>query len=123
MPTGATVNLETFSDADFSEAFQWEIDGALFDFTGYNLLMNVRHHAEDVEAVVSLDSVPGGFGGITFNDPVGGHIETFNIFILRSQMIVMAAGEYVQSLILLRPDGLRDDIWHGTLTHSIGPTR
>ena len=63
--------------------------------------------------------------GITFNDPVGdpGRIETFNIFVLLEQTTEMNAGDYVQSLILIRPDGLREEIWQGTFTYTIGPSR
>jgi len=126
MPCGSIVDIETVSDADFSEAFQWQVGDDLFDFTGCNLLMMVRHHPEDAEVLIALDSDPTHFGGIMFNDPDpenDNKVTSFNIFILREQMVNMPPGSYVQSLLLLRPDGLRDDIWHGTLTHSIGPTR
>ena len=43
------------------------------------------------------------------------------LYAVRSQR--MEAGNYVHSLILLRPDGLREDIWRGTLIHAHGPTR
>ena len=86
--------------------------------------MMVRKKASDAEIFIVIDSLPGGYGGITFNDPTStGTIETFNIAILRSQMVNVPADTYVQSLVLLRPDGLREEVWNGTLIHNIGPTR
>ena len=86
--------------------------------------MMVRKKAADAEVFIAIDSLPGGYGGITFNDPTTtGTIETFNIAILRSQMVNVPADTYVQSLVLLRPDGLREEVWNGTLIHNIGPTR
>jgi len=121
--SAAIVNIETYSDADFAEAFQWEINGVLFDFTGYELVMMVRKQPEDAEVFVSLSSIDD--NGIAFTpDPDDGDkLTTFNIYIYRDQMAQMPPGDYAHSLILLRPDGLRDDIWRGTLTHAIGPTR
>jgi hypothetical protein len=122
----AIVDLETTSDEDFAWAFQWQVGGTNFDFTNYDLMMMVRRYADDAEVYIALDSITGGYGGISFNAPdtsAGGIIDTFNIQILRVQMVNMPAGTYVQSLLLLRPDGLREEIWNGTLTHSIGPTR
>lgn len=116
----AGVEITTYSDADFSRAFQWLINGVAFDFTGYGLMMMVRKSADDEEVFVSVSTDD---GEITLTPDVDGKLTTFNIQILRRQTADMAAGDYVHSLILLRPDGLRDDIWRGTLTHVIGPTR
>jgi hypothetical protein len=124
MPCGAVVDLAMFSDADLAEAYQWEVDGTPFDFTGYGLMMMIRKNPDDAEVFVALDSTDTGFGGIMFNDPdVDGKVTTFNIFILRDQTAQMLPGDYVQSLILVRPDGLREDIWHGAFTYTTGPTR
>ena len=120
----AVVDLETASDEDFAWAFQWNVGGTNFDFTNHNLMMMVRKNASDAEVFFSLDSLPGGLGGITFNAPTStGTIDTFNIAILRAQMVNVPPDSYVQSLVLLRPDGLREEVWNGTLTHNIGPTR
>ena len=120
MAEAANVLITTFSDADFSRAFQWVIDGVPFDFTGYGLMMMVRKQPDAVEVFVSVST---GDGDIDFTPDVDGKLTTFNIRILRKQTADMVAGDYVHSLILLRPDGLREDIWRGTLTHAIGPTR
>lgn len=116
----AEVLLTTFSDADFARAFQWVINGVPFDFTGFGLMLMVRKRPDDAEVFVSLSTDD---GDIDFTPDVDGKLTTFNIRILRQQIVDMAAGDYVHSLILLRPDGLREDIWRGTLTHAIGPTR
>jgi len=120
MAEAAVVNITTFSDADFSRAFQWMTNDVPFDFTGFGLMMMVRKLPDDSEVFVSL-SVDD--GDIDFLPDIDGKLTTFNIRIMRAQMADMAPGEYVHSLILLRPDGLREDIWRGTLTHAIGPTR
>ena|SRR4029077_2626908 len=126
MTCGTVVSMAMWSDSDFAAAYQWLVDDVPYDFTGQQLLMRIRKFVDDNEVFVALDSDPNGYGGITFNDPVGpfpGRIETFNIFILRKQTEQMAAGEYVQSLILVRPDGLREEIWQGPFTYTIGPSR
>ena len=82
--------------------------------------MMVRKHPDGTEVFVSLSTDD---GDIDFLPDVDGKLTTFNIRILRKQIADMEAGDYVHSLILLRPDGLREDIWRGTLIHAIGPTR
>jgi hypothetical protein len=127
MTCGSVVNMAMWSDADFAAAYQWLVDDVPFDFTGHSLEMKIRRFPDDIEVFVALDSDDiNGFGGIMFNDPVGtapGRIETFNIFVLLEQTTEMNAGDYVQSLILIRPDGLREEIWQGTFTYTIGPSR
>lgn len=129
MTCGTVVNIAMWSDADYAMAYQWLVDDVPYDFGGpQKLEMRIRRFAEDNEVFVALDSDPNnyGFGGILFNDPIGpwpGRVETFNIIILRKQTEQMAAGDYVQSLILVRPDGLREEIWQGIFTYTIGPTR
>ena len=109
----------------FAAAYQWLVDGVPYDFTDQTLLMRIRKYPGDAEVFVALDSNADGFGGIMFNDPDvdGGPITTFNIFIMRDQTLQMDAGDYAQSLILVRPDGLREEIWQGTFTYTIGPSR
>jgi len=119
--SAAIVDIATFSDADFARAFQWMINDVPFDFTGFDLLMMVRREPEDAEVFISLSSIDD--NGILFQPDEAGNPTTFNIYITREQTAAMPPGTYVHSLILLRPDGLRDDIWRGTLTHAIGPTR
>lgn len=123
----AVVDLETASDEDFSWAFQWNVGGTNFDFTACNLMLMARKNPGDAEVFISLDSYgpPNGLGGITFNnpDPGTGAITTFNINILRSQFLNVPPDIYVQSLVVITPDGLRQEVWNGTLTHNIGPTR
>jgi|SRR6478736_7564215 len=120
MAEAADVQLFTYSDADFSRAFQWVINGVPFDFTDHGLMMMVRKLPDDVEVFVSLSTDD---GDIDYLPDGTGALTTFNIRILREQMVDMEAGDYVHSLILLRPDGLREDIFRGTLTHVHGPTR
>lgn len=125
MTCGTVVDMEMWSDSDFAAAYQWEVNGAPWDFTGHKLIMMIRKNPDDAEVFVSLDSDPGGFSGIMFNDPdvPGGPVTTFNIIILRAQTVQMTPGDYVQSLIMVRPDGLREELWQGAFTYNTGPTR
>jgi hypothetical protein len=120
MSEAANVEITTYSDADFSRAFQWVINGVPFDFTGHGLMMMVRKHPDDKEVFVSLSTED---GDIDFLPDEEGKLTTFNIRILRAQTVDMQEGEYVHSLILLRPDGLREDIFRGAFIHIHGPTR
>jgi len=126
--SAAEVDLITFTDADYAEAYRYEVgSGVYYDFTGCQLLMMVRKTAEDAEVFLSLTST---FDGITVGNS-GIDIATgdddkpsvFTIVIARADLGRIPEGEYVQSLIVVTPDGLRSDIWRGSLTHSMGPTR
>jgi hypothetical protein len=125
--SAATVNFETYTDADFSKAFMLRVgDTFYFDFTGYELMMMVRKHPDDVEVFVSLSTAPG--DGIELSEAADGttpgQLTTINILIRRDQFVKMPAGEYVHSLIMVeQATGLHDDVWRGTITHAIGPTR
>lgn len=125
MTCGTVVDMEMWSDSDFAAAYQWEVDGVPWDFTGHKLIMMIRKNPDDAEVFVSLDSDPDGFSGIMFNDPdvPDGPVTTFNIIVLRAQTSQMMPGDYVQSLILVRPDGLREELWQGAFTYNTGPTR
>jgi hypothetical protein len=123
--SAAIVEIITSTEADFVAAFRYLVNGVGFDFTGYRLLMMVRKQPADVDAYVSLTSDPD--GGITVEPFVGGgdpNDGTFSILILRTVLQQMPAGAYVHSLLLEEiASGLRDEIWTGPLTHSIGTTR
>jgi hypothetical protein len=84
----------------------------------------VRKRPEDAEVYVELSTDPGDGIALSASDPTTPTLlDTINITIRRAQLALMPAGDYAHSLIMLRPDGMRDDIWRGTLTHQIGPTR
>jgi hypothetical protein len=122
----SVINLETASDEDFSWAFQMQFTDTLlnFDFTNYNLEMMVRKDPADPEVYIAVDSYPTGYGGIIFSNVTPtGTIETFTVYITRAQMVNLPAGTYAQSMVMIGPDGLRQEIWNGTLIHNIGPTR
>jgi hypothetical protein len=124
---GTVVDMQMWSDSDFAAAYQWLVDDVPWDFTGHQLLMMIRKIPSDTEVFVALDSKPDpeGYSGIMFNDPdvPDGPITTFNIIIMRAQTAQMEPGDYVQSLIMVRPDGLREELWQGTFQYNIGPTR
>jgi hypothetical protein len=125
----AIVDINTQSDADYVKAFMVRVRndaGAdyYYNFAGTTMELMVRKRPEDAEVYVELSTDPG--DGIVLNasDPlVLDYFDTINIYITIEQLSKMPAGDYVHSLIMTRPDGIKDDIWRGTLTHAIGPTR
>lgn len=127
----ASVSLDCYTDADYSQAFRQQFgDGTYNDFSGCTLRMQVRKEVEDVEAVLSLESntsgIPPGESGIWIYDP--GDVGTaglweFTVTITRRDLQQIPEGVFVQSLIMENPDGIFIDIWRGTLTNTIGPTR
>lgn len=121
----AVVDITTFSDADFSMSFRWRLTDnpeTWFDFTGYKLILQVRKTADDEEVFVDLSS-----DNISEIDLYASDGEAalthFDINVSRAQMADMFPGEYVHSLIMVRSDDLREDIWRGKWLHDIGPTR
>jgi hypothetical protein len=131
--TAAIVQLNTWTDADFCYAFRWAGtddtgDTVYFDFTGYNLVMDIRVNPEDVEAYVRLASDPTleTGGGIDIYDPDtpgGTNLIEFSITITRTELEAMPPNQYTHSLLLVYPDGMRQDVWRGDLIHQDGPTR
>jgi len=114
---GAVVDLTTTSDADFRRSFQYAVDGGSpISLTGSTLRMMVRRRADEAQAFIDITSPD---GGITITDADAGK---FTIWLPFAMLSRMAAGEYVHSLIRTQ-GGVKDEVWHGTLKHSIGPTR
>lgn len=111
-------NIITRSDSDFVRSFLYKtLDGAAIDLTGSKLEMMCRIKANlpTVYLDLSTDNQK-----IELKPDASGE---FKITIRQAELEILYAGEYDHSLIRLRPDGMREEIWHGTLTHAIGPTR
>ncbi len=128
----ATVNIDAYTDADYQQTFRQQIgDTDYFDFTGCTLHMMIRKQPDDVEVFIALDSTgsPGydlSKSCIALYDPgdvTPPGLYEFMILILKSDLQKMPQGQYVQSLIVERPDGIFDDLWRGTFSNTIGPTR
>jgi hypothetical protein len=117
----ATVNLETYSDADFVRRFVYRTVGGVPIDLGTNILrMMVRSHAKDATVHLDLNSKTEG-EGITITDAAQG---AFTVFIPTTALAALVPGVYEQSMILTDTAfQSRLDIWRGTLTHRIGPTR
>jgi hypothetical protein len=115
----ATVNIETYSDADFVRRYVYQtIGGVPIDLGTDVLRMMVRAYAEDVTTHLDLSSIT---SGITITDAAQG---AFSLVIPMSSLVTLQPGVYTHSLI--RTDSSfqgRTEIWRGTLTHRIGPTR
>jgi hypothetical protein len=127
--SAATVDFNTHSDADYVKAFMLHVNDDAggdyyYDFAGVTMEMMVRKTPESTEVFVSLTTDPG--DGIVLsasNVATPAYLDTINITIRRDQLAKMPEGDYAHSLIMIRADGAHDDIWRGTLTHAIGPTR
>jgi len=109
-----TLDIITYSDADFS------VDFASVEDIGSNPLhMHVRTDAANptvwIEATTENEM-------LAVAATTDGSIVTLTIS--QSKLLNLPAGEYVHSCIMSLFDGLeRVEIWRGTLTHNIGPTR
>jgi hypothetical protein len=127
--SAATVNINTYTDADFAKAFMVRVtpEGGgdyYYDFAGVTMQMMIRKRPEDVEVFVALSTDPGDGIILSASDPTAtAYLDTINITITRAQLALMPDGDYAHSLIMYRADGIADDIWRGTLTNAIGPTR
>jgi hypothetical protein len=114
-----TVNLETFSDADFVRKYVYRTIGGVPINLGTDVLrMMIRSHPADVTAHIDLTSVN---GGIEITDAING---AFTLRLPVDTLKTLLPGTYVHSLI--KTDSTftsRRDIWRGTLTHQPGPTR
>lgn len=119
------VDIVTFSDADLIRTFYYrQIDTLTpVDLTGCSMRMMVRKAADDATVFIELSTGIGSSGlapNIFITDTING---IFGIEITRQMLLTVAPGVYVHSLIMQNINGIRTDIWRGTLTHSIGPTR
>jgi hypothetical protein len=128
--SAAIVDMNTYSDADFVRAFMLHVtDDAggdyYYDFANIiSMEMMIRKRPTDVEVFIALSTDPNdGIVLTASNAATPAVLDTINIIIKKSQLAPMPAGDYAHSLIMLRSDGIYDDIWRGTLTHAIGPTR
>ena len=128
------VDLYTYTDADFCQAFKLQIGDPVcgvidyYDFTGKTLIMKVRRDASDAEVFVSLtsstDGIAPGNGGIDIYAEDGvDEMNVFAITIPMSELQKMSEGTYVQSLVIDHPDGCREELWRGNLINTIGPSR
>jgi hypothetical protein len=123
------IDFNTQSDADYVKAFMVHVtndSGAdyYYNFAGVTMEMMVRKLPTDAEVFVELSTDPGDGIVLSASNPLTPtYLDTINITIKMEQLAKMPAGNYVHSLIMTRADGAHDDIWRGTITHAIGPTR
>ncbi len=111
------MNVVTFNpvptNVTFSKGFQYTTSAnAPVDLTGSTLTMQVRASAANptlaFPVVVAItDALNGGF----------------SISIDASQLARASAGTYVHDLVRLRPDGVTEQIWTGTMVVTAGVTR
>jgi hypothetical protein len=113
----ATVNIIAQNDADFYCWFAFK-DGAgnPINITGATMDMKIRRTLEDATVFLDLTSAN---GDITLIDPASG---LFTILIGMEELQQMSSGDYVQSLVMTL-NGLRTQMWRGTFTNILGPSR
>jgi peptidyl-tRNA hydrolase len=111
-------NIITRSDSDFVRSFLYKtIAGVAIDLTGSKLEMMLRTEADRPTVYIDLSTDN---GKIVLTVGTTGE---FKITIPFAELEILPPDEYAHSLIRIRPDGIREEMWHGTLTHAIGPTR
>lgn len=117
----AQVDLVTYSDSDMVRSFLYQLtDGTPINLTGYSLRMMARRQPDDPTAEFECSTFN---GRIWFNNAASG---AFTVQIPVSILSILSPGTYQQSLIGTSSaiaGMLRKDIWRGSLTHSVGPTR
>jgi hypothetical protein len=111
------VNITVYNDADFTRGFLYQdTTGAPIDLTGADLFMRMRSNVESatVEMELSTDD-----GSIIVDNASSG---AFHITIPQSELERLTATVYQQSLILER-GAAKQQVWHGTFTNMLGPSR
>lgn len=112
------VNINTTSDADFKRTFIYKtITGLEIDIRGSSLNMKARQRLDDATVVVDIGTDD---GNIVLTDPQFGQ---FTLQIPFASLSHMPAGTYFQSLIITWPSGLKEEVWHGTIAHTLGASR
>jgi hypothetical protein len=114
----AIVDITVENDADFYRLFQYvqASDNAPINITGASMEMMLRHHAEDVTALLRLGTDT---GEIAITDPVNG---LFSVLIAQLTLEQLGLGTYDHSNIMTL-NGMKTKVWSGTLTNNAGPTR
>jgi hypothetical protein len=113
----AIVNIIAQNDADFYAWFAFKDGGGNpIDLTGATMDMKLRRHVEDATVFLDLSTAN---GDIVLVDPLSG---VFTIFIEMEILQQLSPGDYAQSLIM-DANGLRTQIWNGTFTNNLGPSR
>ena len=103
-----------------SDPLKWQLTARpAIDLTGSTLAFMVRRAAASAEALVALSSADAS-PALAVTSAVNG---AFTLRIPVASLARMPPGVYEQSLIRTRPDGIKEAVWRGTLTHVIGPTR
>ena len=113
----AVVNITVENDHDFYRGFFYmTVGGAPVDLTGASFVMMLRRHAKDAVAYLELATES---GEIVIVDPPGGN---FTIRITQQQLEELATGSYDQSLIM-KLQGVKQQLWSGTIVINPGPSR
>jgi len=117
-----TLQIETFSDADYRETF---IADPLISLAPFNIRMMLRRNAADATVYLDLTTMNGGIGKIPdvpATTDVAAVIGRYEVIIGQVQLLRLPVGVYVFSVIAT--DTVRRiEVGRGKFTHSAGPTR
>ncbi|WP_024340971.1 hypothetical protein [Bradyrhizobium japonicum] len=112
-----SVDLVTYSDADFSLSKTQPFANGLSTVGSNPLHMQVRTRPEDEVAWIEATTE----NGLLIVTDAGA---TVTVSIPRSSLVNLPSGSYVYSIIMSAFDGAqRLEVFRGTLSHNIGPTR
>jgi hypothetical protein len=112
-----TVNISAQNDADFYCWFAFQdASGNGIDIAGAIMDMKLRRQLEDATVYLELSTAN---GDIDIVDPSSG---IFTILIEMETLQSMPSGDFVHSLVMTL-NGLRTQIWRGTFSNNLGPSR
>lgn len=113
------VDLNTYTDDDFVESFQYQTSlGVPINLGTNTLRMHARLDAADSTVYIECSTANGNI--VITNAAIGLFTLTIPLAILQN----LDPGVYTHSLIMTDPSTkIRSDIWRGTITHAAGPTR
>ena len=102
------------NNVTFAKAFQYTAsDGTTpVDLTGSTLTMQVRASASDPISVFPVV--------VTITDAVNGR---FTVSVPVASLVNVPPKTFVHDLVRLRPDGIKEQVWAGTMAVTAGVTR
>lgn len=111
--------LTMANNADFIRTIAITVGSLAYDLTDHEFEMEVRARPAAAETFISLDTED--LGGIVIeNPPIAG---LFSIYLPAERLLRMPPGDYTYDVILIRPDGFRQNLGINTMQVVQGITR
>ena len=116
-------NIVSYSDADFVGSYHLvDSNNAPLLLPSNSILrMHLRLTAADATVWLELDNASPLSNPINFINTTNSSI--VSIRVPYSVLLNLPAAVYVHSLVAISSGGARTDVWQGTWTHNVGPTR